>query len=158
MKYSFGDECVLAFCRLGLAGLAPVAPGTCGSALACVLAPWLYLPFGPGSRLALLALVFGLGALAAGRAEKLLQMRDPGQVVIDELLGVWVVLLPFADPGFRTIFCAFALFRIFDIIKPWPVCVAEHWLPGGFGVMLDDLVAGLLALVFLLLLRAAGMA
>lgn len=156
MKYSFGDECVLAFCRLGVAGLAPWAPGTWGSALGCILAPWLFLPLGFGARLALLALVFALGGLAAGRAEKILGQRDPGQVVIDELLGVWIALLPFAAPGFWIIFSAFVLFRIFDIIKPWPVSASEYWLPGGFGVMLDDAVAGLLALGSLLLLMAAG--
>lgn len=157
MKYPFGDECVLAFCRLGLPGLAPWAPGTWGSALACILAPWCFLPLGFAARFALLALIFVLGGVAAGRAEKLLGQRDPGQVVIDELLGVWIVLFPFAAPGFWIILSAFVLFRIFDIIKPWPVSSAEYWLPGGFGVMLDDVVAAVLALCCLFLLLAAGM-
>ena len=62
----FRDACILAFCRLGVAGLAPRAPGTWGTALACLLAPVLFLPFGMGGRVLILLLLFVLGALAAG--------------------------------------------------------------------------------------------
>ena len=104
----FRDACILAFCRLGVAGLAPRAPGTWGTALACLLAPVLFLPFGMGGRVLILLLLFVLGALAATRAERLLGRKDPGQVVIDELVGVWLVLLPFAEPGFWLVAAAFA--------------------------------------------------
>lgn len=82
------DACILAFCRLGVAGLAPKAPGTWGTALACLLAPFLFLPLDMGGRALVLLLLFVLGALAATRAEKLLGRKDPGEVVIDELVGV----------------------------------------------------------------------
>ena len=138
----FRDTCVLAFCRLGVAGLAPKAPGTWGTALACLLAPFVFLPLGMGWRVLALLLLFVLGALAATRAEKLLGRKDPGEVVIDELVGVWLVLLPFAAPGVWLVVAAFVFFRIFDIAKPWPVRASENWLPDGFGVMLDDVLAG----------------
>ena len=138
MRYSLKDEFILAFCRLGVAGLSPKAPGTCGTALACLLAPFL------------------LGGFAATRAERLLHQKDPGQVVIDELVGVWLVILPFVKPGFWVISSAFVLFRIFDIIKPWPVSASENWLPNGFGVMIDDVMAGILALPFMGLLYWTG--
>lgn len=142
------DQSILFFCRLGIAGLAPKAPGTWGTALACLLAPWLYLPLGFGARLFLLMLIFMTGALAASRAERLLGQTDPGQVVIDELLGVWLTLLPFAVVDLWLMFTAFLLFRFFDIAKPWPVRASENWLPAGFGIMLDDVFAGLWAMLW----------
>ncbi|MDR2819539.1 MAG: phosphatidylglycerophosphatase A [Desulfovibrio sp.] len=141
------DKCALFYCRLGIAGLSPKAPGTCGSALACLLAPYLYLPFSTGWRALILLFVFLTGSLAATRAEILLGRKDPGEVVIDELLGVWLVLLPFEQPDVILVVAAFIFFRIFDIWKPWPVRASENWLPGGFGVMLDDALAGIWALL-----------
>ncbi|MDR2488581.1 MAG: phosphatidylglycerophosphatase A [Desulfovibrio sp.] len=150
------DQIILSFCRVGPAGLAPWAPGTWGSALACLLAPFLFLPLSFGWRLLVLVLVFVTGSLAATRAERLLGRKDPGEVVIDELLGVWLTLLPFEEPGLLLIVTAFALFRLFDICKPWPVRASENWLPDGFGVMLDDVLAALWALLCLSGLRLAN--
>ncbi|MBD5538678.1 MAG: phosphatidylglycerophosphatase A [Desulfovibrio sp.] len=150
------DRCTLAFCRLGVAGLAPRAPGTWGTAFACLLAPWCFLPLGFGWRVVVLVALFVIGGLAATRSETLLGRKDPGEVVIDELVGVWLVLLPFAHAGFWLILSAFVCFRIFDIAKPWPVKASENWLPGGFGVMIDDVLAGLWALVCVALLHAGG--
>jgi phosphatidylglycerophosphatase A len=146
---SRSDKAVLAFCRLGAAGLAPRAPGTWGSAVACLLAPFLFLPLSPGWRVPVLALIFVAGSLAATRAERLLGRKDPPEVVIDELLGVWITLLPFEKPGVGLIAAAFVLFRLFDIFKPWPVRASENWLPDGFGIMLDDALAALWALLCL---------
>lgn len=154
--------CILAFCRLGIAGLSPRAPGTCGTALACLLAPWLFLPLPLWGRVLLLLVLFVLGSLAGTRAEQILGRSDPGEVVIDELVGVWLAMLPFALDAPRTdwplLLAAFVLFRIFDICKPWPVHAAESWLPGGWGIMIDDVVAGLMALVCVGLLRWLGVA
>lgn len=150
------DKLVLGFCRLGFAGLSPVMPGTCGSALAAVLAPFLYLPLPFWGRVAVLLLIFIAGSLAATRAEELLGCKDPGEVVIDELLGVWLVLLPFENPSWGLITVAFVLFRIFDMSKPWPVRASETWLPGGYGVMIDDALAGVQALLILGLARLFG--
>lgn len=157
MKYPFRDECLLAFCRLGPAGLMPKAPGTWGTALACLIAPFVYLPLDYAWRAILLAVLFLAGGFAGTRAEKLLGMTDPSEVVIDELVGVWLAMLPFRDLGILGIVLAFILFRIFDILKPWPVHASESWLPGGFGIMIDDVVAGLYAMGCLYLLKYADL-
>ena len=99
----------------------------------------------------------GIGT-SATRAEILLGRTDPGEVVIDELVGVWIALLPLGAgqwswPG---LVWAFALFRLFDIWKPWPVHASENWLPAGWGIMLDDILAGLMAMCCMLVLRALG--
>ena len=153
----FSDSLILSFCRLGVAGLDPKAPGTWGTAMACLLAPYVFLPLSLPWRAVFLALLFVLGGLAATRAERLLGRKDPGEVVIDELVGVWLVLLPFKAPGFGLVLAAFAFFRLFDIRKPWPVRASENWLPDGFGIMIDDVLAGLMALVCVALLHAAGL-
>ena len=152
----FADYWILAFCRLGVAGLSPVMPGTCGSLVAALVAPVLYLPLPYAGRAAALALLFWLGGMAATRAERLLGRKDPGEVVIDELLGVWLVLLPFADPSWVVVAWAFFLFRVFDMLKPWPVRASENWLPAGYGVMIDDVLAALYALAVLGILRHLG--
>lgn len=146
VRGSVRHVCALLFCRLGVAGLSPVMPGTCGTLLAACIAPVLYVPLPLWGRALLLAGVFWLGALAAGYVERVTGRQDPGEVVIDELLGLWVVLLPFAEPSWQVMVAAVVLFRIFDMAKPWPVSASEHWLPNGYGVMIDDVVAGLLAL------------
>ena len=151
------DTLCLIVSRLWLAGLAPRMPGTCGSAVALALAPFLFLPLPYAARCLLLVLIFVLGALASGRVEQLTGLSDPPEVVIDELLGMWLVLLPFKEPSLGLMLAAFVLFRIFDMLKPWPVSASEHWLPGGFGIMLDDAVAALLALACLGLLRMTGL-
>lgn len=141
------DKIIMAFCRLGIAGLAPKAPGTWGTAEACILAPFIFMPLSYLWRCIFLVLLFILGGIAATRAEKILGQKDPGQVVIDELVGVWLVLLPFQKSTFGLILAAFILFRIFDIAKPWPIKASENWLPDGFGVMIDDVLAGVYALI-----------
>lgn len=141
------DEIILAFCRLGVAGLAPKAPGTWGTALACLLAPFLFFPLSLPWRAIILVIVFFTGSMAATRAEQILGEKDPGQVVIDELAGVWLVFLPYPKPTLALIIAGFILFRIFDIFKPWPVKASENWLPNGYGVMIDDIIAGLWALL-----------
>lgn len=158
MHNNFFDNLILFFCRLGVAGLAPKAPGTWGTALACIIAPFIYLPLPILWRTILLAALFIAGGLAATRAETILGLKDPGQVVIDELAGVWLALLPFQKADFWTILSAFVCFRIFDILKPWPIRASESWLPGGFGVMIDDMLAGLMALACVALLRWFGIA
>ena len=150
------DQWTLFVCRLGIAGRSPIMPGTCGTLMAAVLAPFVFLPLSLGARVLVLGVVFWVGSIAATRAELLLQCKDPGEVVIDELLGYWLVLLPFAAPGWKVMLVALVLFRFFDMVKPWPVRQSEEWLPGGYGVMIDDVVAGVQALLILGLLRWLG--
>lgn len=127
--------------------MAPKAPGTWGTALACLVAPFLFFPLPISGRVLVLIAIFIVGSLAATRAEQILGQKDPGQVVIDELAGVWLVFLPYKEPTFWLILFGFIFFRIFDIFKPWPIKASENWLPDGFGVMIDDIIAGLWALL-----------
>lgn len=151
------DALCLGLCRVGMAGLARVAPGTWGSLVGAVFAPIWFLPFSMPGRSLVLAALFLVGGLAASRVERILRQKDPGEVVIDEVLGVWVSLAPFADVTLPLLVAALVLFRVFDILKPWPVSASEDWLPGGFGVMLDDAVAGLLTMACLVALRCLGL-
>ncbi|WP_320170239.1 phosphatidylglycerophosphatase A [Maridesulfovibrio sp.] len=138
---------------LGPIGLLPKAPGTWGSAAALIVAPFIFFPLPIPLRVIVLGLLFYFGAQACTAAEKELGKKDPGCVVIDELLGQWVVFLPFPGiVGWQAI-AGFVLFRIFDIFKPWPVRASEKWLKDGYGVMVDDLFAGIYAMLVLWLLR-----
>ena len=145
MKRPLSQQLVLALATLGPAGRIPWAPGTWGSLLAALLAPWCLMPLAPAWRAALLAAVFLAGVWACHRAEAILCRKDPGSVVIDELFGLWLACAFFPALSWVELALAFALFRVFDILKPWPVRAVERSLPGGLGVMADDGVAGLLA-------------
>ncbi|MDW8478948.1 MAG: phosphatidylglycerophosphatase A [Xanthomonadales bacterium] len=131
------------------AGLLPRLPGTAASALA-----WLgWLALAPGS-LASELLALGLAALLAWAATRhalrRLAAADPGCVVADEWLGMWLALaLAPAGTGWQA--AAFVLFRVLDIAKPWPIARLER-LPGATGVLADDLAAGLAAGLALALL------
>lgn len=146
------DRFILAYARVGFAGLSPVAPGTCGSLAAALLAPCIFMPLPLWGRLLALVFVFATGVYASGRAEELLGKKDPSEVVIDEVLGQWITYLPFAALGFWEYAAGFVLFRAFDIVKPWPVRRLEA-LGGGLGIMVDDAAAGLYAMLCLALLR-----
>lgn len=141
------------FCALGFAGHMPVS-GTVGSAVAALLAPWMFMPLPFVGRLAWCCFLFFLGAIASTAVEKAEGQKDPGVVVIDELIGQWITFLPFATLSFWGMFWGFILFRVFDILKPWPVRRSEAMLPGGYGVMLDDVLAGVYAMISLGILRA----
>ena len=140
---------------INLATLGPVgrirpAPGTWGSAAA--LLPAAALALG-GNWLLEIGVVITciIGVKAADTYEAHSGKKDASEVVIDELAGQWIVLL--AVPlDWRWWLAAFVLFRLFDIIKPEPVRMAER-LPGGLGVMADDVVAGVLAATLLLVMR-----
>jgi phosphatidylglycerophosphatase A len=135
------------------AGLSPVAPGTAGTLLALV--PWwLWLRHLPPWHYALvLGCAFALGGWAADWAIAKLGRQDPGAVVIDEFVGVWLALF-LAPAGWPWLLAGFALFRLFDIWKPWPVRWADRRVHGGFGTMLDDLLAGAWAWLLLQLALA----
>lgn len=148
------DALLLNYARVWPAGLSPFAPGTCGSLAAVVLAPFIVMPLPLWGRLLVLLFVLVSGTVAAGRAEELLGKKDPSEVVIDEVLGQWIAILPFASLALWEYAAAFALFRLFDIVKPWPVRRLEA-VSGGLGVMLDDMAAGGYALLCMLALRQA---
>jgi phosphatidylglycerophosphatase A len=124
-------------------GLCPVAPGTVGSAAALI--PWLALRELPlPAYLLVLILAFALGVWASNRVIAKLRIDDPGVIVWDEFVGQWIALLPLlARPHHGLwIVAGFALFRAFDVGKPWPVSWADRVVKGGLGVMFDDVLAG----------------
>jgi phosphatidylglycerophosphatase A len=138
------------------AGYFPVAPGTAGSvvglALVIALRQTSLQPPELGLCLAALAgLLFALGVWSAGKAEKTLGRVDPGQVVIDEVLGQIITFIATPRITWVGLVAGFILFRAFDVVKPFPARQAERF-PGGWGIMLDDVVAGLYSLAVLLIL------
>jgi phosphatidylglycerophosphatase A len=126
-------------------GFVPFAPGTFGTLLGLGL--WLLLPASLPVQLAAVASVFALGAWSAHATERHMNRTDPGPVVIDEVLGMWVTMLAM-PAGWIAPFLGFFLFRFFDVIKPYPADRLER-LHGGLGVMADDAMAGLYANVTL---------
>ena len=142
------DRIATWFASLGPLGSLP-APGTFGSAAAALAAPLVFMPASMPVRALILVLLFLGGGLACDIVEKKLGKKDPGLCIIDEVLGQWTVYFFFAALAPWQLFLGFALFRAFDIAKPQPVRASERWMEGGFGVMLDDVVAGLYAALVL---------
>jgi len=123
-------------------GRIPYAPGTTGSLAALLIfLPIRHLPW--TIHFTMVVVVLAAGTYAADRARAHLGAKDPSMVIIDEMVGCWVAVLAIPPRGVPLV-CAFALFRLFDIWKPFPADRAEM-LPGGWGIMLDDLVAGIYA-------------
>ena len=137
------------------AGLAPVAPGTFGSAAVFPLAYVVWLAGGPAGLLIAAALIFAVGLWAAERYVAMTGRPDPKEVVIDEAA---CQLLPLAVAPFEILpwLAAFLLFRAFDILKPWPCNYLDRTFHGGFGVMADDFAAGLYAAFCMFLLAQLG--
>ncbi|MBV9084090.1 MAG: phosphatidylglycerophosphatase A [Acidobacteriaceae bacterium] len=124
-------------------GYFPWGPGTVGSAAAVLIAGVMrrYLGWGrPALLVAILALLWP-SIWSATRTARLLNIEDPGIVVVDEVLGQWVTLLGAAAESWKVFLAGFVMFRLFDIWKPWPVREFEK-LPGGTGIVTDDLAAG----------------
>ncbi len=131
----------------GFAGYLPGAPGTWGSIVAILLWYALQLVIEPLFIVGLTVVLFFIGVWVAKDISRYEEEEDPSHIVIDELVGQWIPLwfLP-VTPMY--ILMAFILFRIFDIAKPWPVSMFDR-IPGGWGIMLDDIAAGVYALLIL---------
>lgn len=122
-------------------GYIPFAPGTFGSAAGLLL--WWVLPGTPTAAVAATVVVFAIGTWAASIVERHAGKTDPGIVVIDEVLGMLVTLL-FNPVTWKGAVLGFLLFRVFDVIKPYPANRLER-LHGGLGIMADDAMAGVYA-------------
>jgi phosphatidylglycerophosphatase A len=124
-------------------GRIPVAPGTVASVVALILA-WPIVIY--GGRFGLLAAGIAASAIGAWAGEHYAndtKQADPSECVIDEVAGQWIACA-FAPVSFLAFLLAFVLFRIFDILKPWPISRLER-LPGGVGIMADDIAAAVAA-------------
>lgn len=124
-------------------GLSPKAPGTVGTALAVPL----YLLLSSGSPLiygAFVVAAFLIGIWVCGRTAEDLGVHDHGGIVWDEFVGYWITMF-MAPAGLLWLLLGFTLFRLLDILKPWPIKWADKQLTGGLGIMLDDVLAGIMA-------------
>ena len=127
----------------GYCGYFPIAPGTVGSAAGLVIYLLVWWTRAPILEAALIVGTFAAGTWAATHAERFFGGIDPGPVVIDEVLGM-LVTLAFIPAGWSAALAGFLLFRVFDVIKPYPANRLETF-HGGFGIMADDAMAGVYA-------------
>ncbi|MCK5166120.1 MAG: phosphatidylglycerophosphatase A [Rhodospirillaceae bacterium] len=157
IRPSLSNPLVLAATWFG-AGYLPKAPGTWGSLAALPFAWGLQVTGGNTALIIGILAVFVLGLWSSGVFMDLSKSHDPGAIVIDEVAGQWIVLLA-AIPGFAAhtpdpilYGLGFFLFRLFDVLKPWPISVADKKIGGALGVMLDDVLAGIAGLAVMMFL------
>ncbi len=124
-------------------GLAPKAPGTFGT-LAAVPFYWLLSGLSLPLYLALTALAALLGIWLCGYTARRLGEHDHPSIVWDEFVGYFITMIA-APAGWQWPVLGFVLFRLFDILKPWPIRWIDRHVHGGFGIMLDDVLAGVMA-------------
>ena len=142
-------------------GLSPFAPGTAGTAVALVLyilavmfcPPWVFV--------AGLLLVLATGSWLCGVAARRMGRHDHPSIVWDEFAGYGITMLPVVlglapQSPIAAGIAGFFVFRVFDVLKPWPVGLADRRLPGGFGVMFDDVLAGLYSVPVVVLIALSG--
>lgn len=134
-------------------GKSPYAPGTVGTLGALFIwVPAVYFAWPLWLYLVVLVLLFFIGLWASAYGIKYYHKVDPQQVVIDEVVGVGLPFL-LVSPNWIEVVLAFVLFRFFDILKPWPIKTVEKKFPNEWGIMLDDVVAGIFAMIFLYLAK-----
>ena len=148
------SSCVTLLVTLGV-GKIPIAPGTWGSLVALLLW-WFLLPLNLPIQGILILIAFLLGWIGTHFYEKWNQRHDPKEVVIDELVGMWLTLLG-AHKNISIFIIGFFLFRLFDIWKPFPIRWLDQKVPGAFGTMIDDVLAAGFAYVSLKLIVAWGL-
>jgi len=132
-------------------GYIPVAPGTFGTFGAFILWFFFYKDLAPSLYIGALIVIIVFSCYIAQLAENVYKVKDSQKIVIDELCG-YLVTMSFAGKGLFIGLLGFALFRLFDILKPWPVRKFED-LPGGIGVVMDDVMAGVYGALVLLIVR-----
>jgi len=138
-------------------GLAPKAPGTAGTVVGVILYVLLLASLPLWVYIAVVAGALLLGVAVSQRVTRQLGVEDHQGIVWDEVVGVWVTLA-FMHPvsSWVWLVAAFLLFRVFDILKPWPIRTLDQRVKGGLGVMLDDVLAGVYAGVALLIALAVS--
>mgnify|MGYP000844138693 FL=1 len=136
-------------------GLSPKAPGTMGT-LAAIPLWWLLAQLPLSTYLVVVLIAAVAGIVICGRAADRLGVHDHGGIVWDEFVGFWIAMaaLPVT---WQSLILGFVLFRLFDILKPWPISWLDRRVSGGFGIMIDDVIAGLAAAGVITLLTASGL-
>lgn len=137
------------------AGYSPIAPGTCGTLVTIPLA-WALAPLPLWQYVALVVAITALGILAADRADRAWGTHDSGRIVIDEVAGYLVTVALVDRSHWVSLAVGFVVFRALDILKPPPIRWFDENLPGGFGVVIDDVAAGLLGLGIMVALDRFG--
>ncbi len=140
------DRIAVFFATGGYSGYLGPIPGTNGSIVGLLL----FLPFATCSivfKLVLTSLICVIGVWASNRAESVINTKDAGEIVIDEIAGMWISVL-FLPCNFWFFLGAFLLFRFLDIIKPFPAGRSQR-IKGGFGIMVDDVIAGIYTAIIL---------
>ena len=131
-------------------GLIKPAPGTWGTLAAIppfvLIAQWV--PTSSVGYFLILMTSFLIGIYLCGKTASDIGVHDHGSIVWDEFVGLWVALAWFPF-DWQTVLLAFVLFRIFDIVKPWPIKLLDKHVHGGFGIMIDDIIAGVFAWIVL---------
>tara|TARA_B110000908_G_scaffold31890_1_gene37968 strand:- start:166 stop:663 length:498 start_codon:yes stop_codon:yes gene_type:complete len=135
-------------------GLSPKAPGTMGT-LAAIPLWWLLAQLPLTSYLILVLIAAVVGITICGRAADQMGVHDHGGIVWDEFVGFWIAMaaLPVT---WTSVILGFVLFRLFDILKPWPISWLDKKVSGGFGIMIDDVIAGLAAAAVIYFLDYMG--
>ena len=136
-------------------GLSPKAPGTLGT-LAAIPLWWLLAQLPLAGYLIVVLVSAIIGIYICGAAAKTLGVHDHGGIVWDEFVGLWIAMaaLPVT---WTSVILGFVLFRLFDILKPWPISWLDKKVSGGFGIMIDDVIAGLAAAGIIALLGGVGL-
>jgi phosphatidylglycerophosphatase A len=143
------------FLALGFgSGLSRWMPGTAGT-LAAIPVYILFAPLGPWWHLGITTAAFVAGIYLCDWVARDMKIKDPGCIVWDEFVGLWITYW-FLPDGMVWLLIGFLLFRLFDILKPWPVSWLDRNLTGGLGIMVDDVAAGLMALATLQLAHFGG--
>jgi phosphatidylglycerophosphatase A len=141
------------FLGLGFgSGLSPFAPGTAGTLVALLFVPLLAL-LSTGYLLAVLLIASLTGIYICAYSARKLGAKDPSSIVWDEFVGLWIALAGF-PVSFFWLLSGFVVFRCFDIFKPWPISVLDRKVPGGLGIMLDDILAGVMTWLVLRLVAS----
>ena len=128
-------------------GLAPRAPGTAGT-LVAIPVFWVIQDLSWPLYASWLLVTFVLGVVWCGRSSRALGVHAHGGIVWDEMVGYWLTMF-FAPTGWQWMLAGFILFRFFDILKPWPIGAVDRRVHGGFGIMIDDILAAVYAWVSL---------
>ncbi|WP_334469403.1 phosphatidylglycerophosphatase A [Arsenophonus sp. PmNCSU2021_1] len=128
-------------------GLSPIIPGTMGSLAAIPF--WLLMYWLLPVWLCWFIILFGffVGIVICQRTSDDMQVHDHGSIVWDEFIGMWMTLMVIPLVSWQWVLIAFVLFRFFDMLKPWPIGWFDRQVGGGLGIMLDDIIAAIFAMV-----------